>query len=47
MEAAGGFEVLLSEALIARLLTRTARKSTCHMPSGPYGDQVGVLPASV
>lgn len=43
METAGGFDVVLPEALVAKLVARTAGAVSCPMPSGPFGDEVGVL----
>jgi hypothetical protein len=46
LEADGGFEVVLPEELVRRLVSKdyAAGKQQCPMPTGPWGGQVGDLP---
>ena len=46
LESAGGFDIVLPEALIERLVTRTNRQTACPLPEGPWANQtiVGDLP---
>ena len=42
--AEGGFEVVVPEVLIARLVANTQAKIDCPMPTGTWADQAGDLP---
>merc|ERR1711977_89631 len=44
LEQAGGFDVVLPEVLIHRLVTHTYGNVTCPLPRGPWGLQAGDLP---
>jgi hypothetical protein len=44
LQADGGFDVVLPEELIKRLVANTNKKETCPMPSGPWGSECGDLP---
>ena len=44
LELLGGFELVLPEVLIERLVQSTQRKQQCPMPSGPWSAACGDLP---
>ena len=44
LAAAGGFDVVLPEVLLHRLVQRTGKQVTCPLPSGLWGAVVGDLP---
>ena len=44
LEAAGGFDVVLPEVLIDRLVAHTHQKVTCPLPTGNWVHQCGNLP---
>ena len=42
--ADGGFDVVLPEELVSRLVKSTARKPRCPLPSGPWANQASLHP---
>ena len=44
LHEAGGFDIVLPEVLIERLVTETNAKQQCPMPTGSWAKDVGDLP---
>jgi hypothetical protein len=44
LRAAGGFDLVLPEELMRRLVANTGARPSCPLPSGPWSSQCGDLP---